>query len=326
MRNCYDKKMGVKNIVATDETVKDNEISVNRPRKPVIAFLFTLFLPGLGQLYNGQINKAFLFFVLSIFLQIIYCRVVGLSSFNHFLFYIGIAILFRIYILIDAVRIANKQKEFILKRYNSLFSYLLFGLFILTCAWYIDFTTWTGYRTFIIPSTGNNPTLHVDDRIVADMSAYDNKKPSYGDLVTFRRDDGEYYVYRVVGLPNDRIKLEQNNLLINGVECKSKLVKNFQSEEFQYLPSVNIEEWEEIFPNGHKHLVNKFTNRRDSSAANFSELAVPTRCYFLLGDNRDNAADSRFTGMVREDQIEGKVLYSYWGNTMNRINVDFKTK
>ncbi len=48
--------------------------------------------------------------------------------------------------------------------------------------------------------------------------------------------------------------------------------------------------------------------------------------YYLLGDNRDDAADSRYIGSIKRHDILGRIIYSYWGKTTDRINIDFRDK
>jgi len=55
-------------------------------------------------------------------------------------------------------------------------------------------------------------------------------------------------------------------------------------------------------------------------------MTIPPNCYYLLGDNRDNAMDSRYVGVVNKDEIKGKIVYSYWGKTYDRINIDFRNE
>jgi signal peptidase I len=88
-----------------------------------------------------------------------------------------------------------------------------------------------------------------------------------------------------------------------------------------------VVEFEEELPNGHKHLIYKFKQPYDSAKTNFKDIAVPSDSYYLLGDNRDNAADSRYEGFVSRDRIKGRIVYSYWGRTgTKRMNIDFTDK
>ena len=65
----------------------------------------------------------------------------------------------------------------------------------------------------------------------------------------------------------------------------------------------------------------------DSAKTNIKNIIVPADSYYLLGDNRDNAADSRYEGFISKDRITGRVIYSYWGSTgSKRMNIDFRDK
>lgn len=83
----------------------------------------------------------------------------------------------------------------------------------------------------------------------------------------------------------------------------------------------------EELPNGHKYLIYKFRQPYDSLKANIRNIVVPSGSYYLLGDNRDNAADSRYEGFISEDSIKGRIIYSYWGRAATeRMNIDFTDK
>jgi len=156
---------------------------------------------------------------------------------------------------------------------------------------------------------------------VADMRAYKNNEPNYGDIVVYSRPDGQIYTFRVVGRPNDNIELIDNIVSINGKPSKVKFIKETTNDE---MPIV---EFEEELPNGHKHLIYKFKQPYDSTMANIKNIVVPSNSYYLLGDNRDNAADSRYEGFISKDRIKGRIIYSYWGRTgTKRMNIDFTDK
>ena len=183
-----------------------------------------------------------------------------------------------------------------------------------------DTSTVLGIQTFKIPTTSNNPTFQVGDWLVADMKAYRNNEPDYGDIVVYSRPDRQIYTFRIVGLPNDNIEIIDNIVTINDKPSKATFVKETLNDD------IPVFEFEEEFPNGHKHSVYKFKQPYDSNMTNIKNIIVPPNSYYLLGDNRDNAADSRYEGFISRDRIKGRILYSYWGRTTQRINIDFTDK
>ena len=56
---------------------------------------------------------------------------------------------------------------------------------------------------------------------------------------------------------------------------------------------------------------------------NYGPVVVPENSYFFLGDNRENANDSRFWGYVGREEIVGKALYIYWSKEKSRIGLKF---
>lgn len=184
-----------------------------------------------------------------------------------------------------------------------------------------DTRTVLGIETFKIPSISNNPTLQVGDRLIADMEAYKNNEPDYGDIVVYSNPDGQIYTFRVVGLPNDRLELINNIVSINGKPSHTTFIKETTNDG---LPVV---EFEEELPNGHKHLIYKPKQPYDSAKANIKNIVVPSNSNYLLGDNRDNAVDSRYEGFINENRIKGRIIYCYSSTTsIKRMNTDFRNK
>jgi signal peptidase I len=167
-----------------------------------------------------------------------------------------------------------------------------------------------------IPSGSMKPTILIGDRIFVNKLAYDLKlpyttwhlvqwaDPERGDIVVFYSpEDGKRLVKRVVGLPGDIIALHKNQLLIDGVGVKYEPLDNEiinqiapvrQSRHFFF--SENIA--------GKKHRVMFISSR--PSLNSFGPVTVPKGKYFMLGDNRDNSADSRFFGFVDRKLIVGR--------------------
>lgn len=293
---------------------------LTKPRNGFIAFLLSLLLPGLGQVYNGQPKKAIIFFGLLLFLPLIFGLTRGTTFFYGLFSFFIIEIALIIYIIIDGVKNAKRQKEYILKPYNTWYYYLLIAIGILAVLAVFDLKTILGTQTFKIPTTSNDPTLQVGDWLVADMRAYKNSEPDYGDIVVFSRPDGSSFTFRVIGRPNDHVELVDNIVSINGKSSKAIFIKETTNNE------MPVFEFEEELPNGHKHLIYKFKVPYDSTKTNIKNIVVPSDSYYLLGDNRDNAADSRYEGFISKDRIKGRIIYSYWGRTAQRMNIDFTDK
>ena len=92
------------------------------------------------------------------------------------------------------------------------------------------------------------------------------------DIVVVKTENNKI-IKRVIGLPGETLKYEDNVLYINGQEVKESYLKE-KTEDF------NINEL------GYKK--------------------IPQDCYFVMGDNRDNSNDSRIIGCVKREQIKGK--------------------
>src|SRR5690606_2077813 len=112
----------------------------------------------------------------------------------------------------------------------------------------------------------------------------------YGDIVVFTASDGEMRTYRVVGLPNDKLELNNNIVTINGIQSRVTFVKDTTLNE----EDIPVSEFIEEFPNGQKHSIYKFQLPYDDAKTTIKDIIVPAGHYYLLGDNRDNALDSRY--------------------------------
>ena len=291
-----------------------------KPRNPFFAIILSLLFPGLGQVYNGEFRKGVLFYGLVIAFPIIF----GLTRFTTFFYglcsLIILEIFLRIYIVVDAYYRAKKQNQYNLKSYNKWFYYLFIALIMLSILWVVDIKSMIGVESFSIPTSSNLPGIQPGDRLIGDMNAYKNKLPSYGDLVVFRRKNGQVFTYRVLGLPNDHLDLINDIITINGKASQAVFIRNTM------LDGIPAAEFEEVLPNGCKHRIYRYVQAVDSTKTTIRNIVVPPDCYYLLGDNRDNAADSRYEGFIERKRILGRIVYSLWGNSLNRVNIDFRNE
>jgi signal peptidase I len=188
---------------------------------------------------------------------------------------------------------------------------------------------------FKIPSGSMIPTLLVGDFILVNKFAYGvrlpiiNRKileigqPKRGDVMVFRypEDPSLDYIKRVVGLPGDRIAYAGKQLSINGVEVQLKPMPDYlHRERIQYAKQYS----ETIGGIAHAILVEEdapsgvpFARQfpfRDNCNYNNGGVVctVPPGHYFMMGDNRDNSADSRVWGFVPDENLVGKAFFIWF--------------
>lgn len=169
-----------------------------------------------------------------------------------------------------------------------------------------------------IPSGSMKPTILIGDRVFVNKLAYDLKipyttfhiaewsNPKRGDIVVFYSpEDGKRLIKRVIGLPGDTLGMNQNRLFINGEfikyapfheESKDQIELDQQSEPV-FLNENLIEK---------QHSVMFLPSR--PSLNTFSPVTIPEGHYFMMGDNRDNSADSRVFGFVKRKLIVGRAI------------------
>lgn len=310
---------------------QDYSTPENKPQRVVVtsrkwwlAAILSLLVPGLGQLYNGQWKKAIGFAVALVLIPVTFGMLHLTAHFWGFIGMFFVAILFRLWILIDAIRTAIPLKAFELNNYNH--GVIYFGMILiyqLIFAIY-DIRTVAGVNSFYIPMASGEPTIQTGDYVVADISAYNDHDPEYGDIIVFRKSDGQTYFYRVIGLPNDRLKIEADIPVINGKKCAIRLTDEFIPDPFNPFPNERLQEWEEILPNGHVHKMQKYTHTTKRILPDVPEIRIPRNSYFVMGDNRGNAADSRFIGYIKREDISGQIVFSVWGKDGSRMGVDFR--
>ncbi len=175
----------------------------------------------------------------------------------------------------------------------------------------------------VVPTGSMNPTILEGDRIFVNKLAYGLRvpftnwevahwsSPTRGEVVVFRSPvDGQRLVKRVIGLPGDTVALRSNVLLVNGTPAS---YLPLGASTGAALPGTQLPHTfaTESFATGPKHVV--MSTPVLPAMRNFGPVTVPADQYFVLGDNRDNSADSRYFGFVHEENIVGRssrVLYS----------------
>jgi signal peptidase I len=142
------------------------------------------------------------------------------------------------------------------------------------------------FRVFRIPQAAMAPASPRGCRIVVHVT--DDVR--HGDIAAFRypRDQRRLYVFRVVAEDGDVVELRNKRLLVNGRERNEPYVVHSDAQIYPRDPAL-----EEPY------------RSRDQ----FGPYRVPADSFFVLGDNRDAASDSRYWGAVPHENILGRVVY-----------------
>ncbi len=188
---------------------------------------------------------------------------------------------------------------------------LALPLLVLPLAGCDDPTAWRDVlpvNWYYVPSTSMEPTLAIGDRFSATSVSADDL--SRGDIVIVETSRGEDYVKRLVGLPGDTVALENGIVILNDEPIEQSRAGRHIIEDEEYGPQ-DLQRLKEQFPGEKRpHFI---LDERSSFGDEYGPVILGDNQYFLLGDNRDNAADSRFgeeargLGLVAGSQITRKV-------------------
>ena len=180
------------------------------------------------------------------------------------------------------------------------------------------------YEPFRIPSGSLKPTLLIGDFILVNKFDYGIRLPVIhkkiletgeihrGDIIVFRypANPSLDFIKRVIGLPGDKISYVDKVLTVNGKKMPQVFVQNTTDTDSDQAVSWNVVQKQEDFF-GIKHDIFQIPDKPDNDLKN---VVVPKGMYFVMGDNRDDSADSRYWGFVPDQNIIGKgsVIWMSW--------------
>ncbi|HEY7327559.1 MAG TPA: signal peptidase I [Gemmataceae bacterium] len=283
-------------------------------REPLLAVVLSLFAPGLGQIYCGEIVRGLVFFLASLIFVPLVVLAALVSPATPVLVVVllsALAVLGAyLYAVLAAYGSARKLREhYELREYNRPLVYVLFllvgMLYSVGGVLYLPHI----FEAFYLPSESMAPNFLAGDRILTDKLAYSKAMPKRGDVVVFRvpRKPGLTWIKRVIGLPGDTVEVKNNEVFINGKRLdrdrmpESSLSGNAGSWEGQLFVESNAGSRYAI-------LIGK------GKVLDCPKMTVPDGALFVLGDNRNNSTDSRDQelGFVPLGGILGNVPYIYY--------------
>lgn len=177
-------------------------------------------------------------------------------------------------------------------------------------------SAWADWVT--VPTGSMNPTIIEGDRVLVDKHVFGLRipfthlhlsvgaNPARGDIVVFDSPaNGQSLIKRIAAVPGDTLELDGERLVINGqpasyAPADLASLRDLLSTTAAAEPLV----LSESSPGAVEHQILILPGR--SSARLFGPLTVPRGMYFMLGDNRDDSADSRYIGLVPRGNIVGR--------------------
>jgi len=194
---------------------------------------------------------------------------------------------------------------------------------------------WREYRSFIlllvlmvgfrsawadwvyVPSGSMNPTILEGDRLMVDKHAYGlriplthrrltaGEDPARGDIAVFDSPkDGISLVKRVIAVPGDTVMLEGEQLTVNGVQARYSAGEGSRVRELLVSTQTHRPIVLQEAGVGRLHDILLLPDRPAQEI--LGPITVPQGEYFVLGDNRDNSADSRYVGFVPRANFVGR--------------------
>lgn len=141
-------------------------------------------------------------------------------------------------------------------------------------------------QSFLVQGSSMEPTLHNGERLLVNKFIYRFRLPDRGDIVVFKypADPKRKFIKRVVALPGDEVEIREGKVFINDMALK---------EDYTL----------------------------DQTYGSYGPEVVPDKSIFVMGDNRNNSEDSRFSdvGFVPLTSVVGEAFVIYW--PPNRIGL-----
>ncbi|WP_246516559.1 signal peptidase I [Salicibibacter cibarius] len=141
------------------------------------------------------------------------------------------------------------------------------------------------FANYMVHGESMMPTIESGERLIINKIGYEFSEPDRNDLIVFNATEESDYIKRVIGIPGDDIRYEDDTLYINDEAVEEPFLDDAYNGE----------------------ITEDFTLEEVTS-----ESIVPDDHLFVLGDNRNNSQDSRSIGFVPYEDVVGEASLRYW--------------
>jgi signal peptidase I len=277
-------------------------------RRIWISVILTFFGIGLPLIYCGRLKAGILLELGSSILSYgLFSLLAFIQSTYLILAILGVMILFFMAILIFNIRFTRRCNAENIPRFENAWTWII-GVFVAM----IILGNLPSFfsKTFFVeahkmPATSMEKTLLVGDFFMVDKTVNAGEL-EYGDLIIFKypKDPSQNYLKRLIARGGDRVRIENKRVFLNDSQLNEPYVQF--TEIGRSIPYYDRGPWG--------------AHVRD----NMPEITVPEGKFFVLGDNRDNSADSRFWGYVDEELVECKARFIYfsWDSDNSTVRWD----
>jgi signal peptidase I len=153
----------------------------------------------------------------------------------------------------------------------------------------------------IVPQNGMYPNMPAGSRVLGWRKPYQLPQDvRRGDIVFFMRSENQVpfkFVWRVIGLPGDKISVKNDVVMINGEVLRNEFVRE-DADMRIFLEHNGLSSYEVAYP-----------KKVAAVGPPSVDLTIPANHFFVMGDNRYNARDSRSLGPIAFDTITAKAFY-----------------
>ncbi len=188
------------------------------------------------------------------------------------------------------------------------------------------------FEPFRIPTGSMIPTIKIGDFIVVNKFSYGIKlpfsdmfsapiyliqfdEPKKEDIIVFKypMDPSISYIKRVIGTPGDEIELVNKSVYVNGKIVTAMNDNSSKTLEFATsFDGIKVDFFKVKGPRGDYDI--QMTNK-ETRVDTVAKFKVPEGKFFVMGDNRDFSADSRYWGFVPKENIKGRALFVWMSLT-----------